>query len=160
MRSIAQVCLLFLLIITVSFAQDSAQSAEDRSIDDFARPRRMIYFYETEPESLSSFDRFLLYNSILTSVSAASSSVVVVESPDIDVPITQEGREELARRVDADAWLYVYVAGGLDDLTVRSGLYDMTAGEEVAETIIRPGFPITYRTLARGFWDELAEAVN
>lgn len=153
--------IVFLLVISVvSFAQDSAQSVEDRSLEDFARPRRMVYFYETEPGSLSSFDRFLLYNSILTSVSAASNSVVVVESPDLDVPITQEGREELARRVDADAWLHVYVAGGLDDLTVRSGLYDMTAVGGVVETIIRPGFPVSYRTLARGFWEDLVEAVS
>lgn len=161
MRMRVVVALAMLLSGVAAGAQERvAGGAEERAIEDFARPRRMVYFYETEPGTLSEFDRFLLYNSILTSVSGANQSVVIVESPDLDVPVTQEGKEELARRVDADAWLYVYVAGGLEDLTVRITLYDMTAGEVVAEPIVRPGFPVTYRTLARGFWDDVVEAVG
>ncbi|MFW5689358.1 MAG: hypothetical protein ACOC1U_07295 [Spirochaetota bacterium] len=150
----------FALAPRVIVAQNPMATGEALEIEDFARPRRMIYFYETEPGTLSEFDRFLLYNSILTSVSGANASVVIVESPDPEVPITQEGREELARRVDADAWMQIYVAGGLADLTVRATLYDMTAGRVVAEPIIRPGFPVSYRTLARGFWDPIAAEID
>jgi hypothetical protein len=120
----------------------------------------MIYFYETEPGSLSDFERFLLYNSILTDVAAASEVVVLVESPDREVPITRAGKEELALRVDADSWLNVYVAGGLSDLTVQAELYDMSSGQVTDEVIVRPGFPVTPRTLAIGFWADISAAIS
>lgn len=159
-RRVASLALTILLGATLPALAQTGNDATgsgpgDRDLSDFARPRRMIYFYETEPGALSEYERFLLYNSILTDASQANEAVVIVESPDLAVPVTRAGREELARRVDADAWMHVYVAGGLDDLTVRITLYDMTAGETVAEPTIRPGFPVSLRTLARGFWDEL-----
>lgn len=175
---IAILVLLFFLLAAGTFAQEGSGS-EDRvpgdaaggeqpqvigagelRIEDFARPRRLIYLYETEPGLLEPYDEFLLYNSILTDVAAANTQVVLVESPDRVVPFTLAGKEDLARRVDADAWMHIYVAGGLDDLTVRASLYDMTEGEELDEIIIEPGFPVSYRTLARGFWDELAASIG
>jgi len=153
------------LLLAASLSAQEAESAADqpveaRSLTDFARPRRMIYFYETEPGSLTAFERFLLYNSILTDVAGASEVVVLVESPDQDVPVTRAGKEELALRVDADSWLNVYVAGGLSDLTVQAQLYDMSAGGQAGEIIVRPGFPVTPRTLTTGFWTDIVQAIS
>ena len=150
--------LLLAILLTGGVVGLSAQS--DLDVESFARPRRMVYFFEVEPGSMSSFDAFLLYNSILTSVAGSNDAVVIVESPDLIVPRTQEGREELARRVDTDSWLNVYVAGGLADLTVRGELYDMVLQRIVAEQTVRPGFPVTHRTLTRGFWQPFADAID
>ena len=133
--------------------------AQDLTLEDFERPRRLVYFYETEPGAMSEYDEFLLYNSILTDVASANPEVVLVESLNREVPVELAGKEDLARDVDADAWMHVYVAGGLDDLTVLVSLYDMTLGEELDSLVVEPGYPVSYRTLARGFWDELSQSV-
>ncbi len=132
---------------------------QELALEDFARPRRLVYFYETEPGAMSEYDEFLLYNSILTDVASANPEVVLVESLNREVPVELAGREDLARRVEADAWMYVYVAGSLEDLTVLVSLYDMTLGQELASLVVQPGYPVSYRTLARGFWDELSQTV-
>ena len=153
MRRFSVVVILILLGV-VSVAQDGDLSS-------YARPRRMLYFFETEPGELAAFDSFLLYNGILATVGSANPSVVLVESPELLVPQEQTGKEEMARRpaISADAWLYIYVGGDLEFLTIRYEIYDMLLREGVGEGVINPGFPVSYRILARGFWDEVAEII-
>ncbi|TVQ26755.1 MAG: hypothetical protein EA382_04905 [Spirochaetaceae bacterium] len=159
-RTILSVAVLIASLTALCVPSAGAQTADALGIESFARPRRLIYLFEVEPGSMSTFDAFLLYNSILTTVAGSNDAVVVVESPDLEVPRTQEGREELARRVDADSWLNVYVAGGLVDLTVRGELYDMVLQRVVSEQTVRPGFPVTQRTLTRGFWQPFSDAIG
>lgn len=140
----------------------AAAIAQDQGLESYARPRRMLYFFETEPDELAAFDSFLLYNGILATVGTANPSVVLVESPELLVPQEQTGKEEMARRpqVSADAWLHIYVGGDLEFLTIRYEIYDMLLREVVGEGTIIPGFPVSYRILARGFWDEIAEIIG
>jgi hypothetical protein len=126
----------------------------------FSRPRFMLFFFEAEPGVFSNADTFLLYNSLLASVAAANPDVVVVESPDADVPQTKVGREDLAQRVNADSWLRIVATGGLDNLTIQAETFDILRQETIGEELIRPGFSIDYRVLARGFWDGIVETIR
>ena len=150
-----------LLLIALATLCIVPLSAQQDDLDQFARPRRMVFFFETEPDRLSPFDEFLLYNGILSTVGTANPSVVMVESPDRAVPASQTGKEDVARNplVSADAWLHIYVAGDLEFLTVRAEIYDMLYQELVSEITIQPGFPVSYRVLARGLWDEIAQEI-
>jgi hypothetical protein len=150
------------LLVAILVLLGVASVAQEASLSSYARPRRMLYFFETEPDELAAFDSFLLYNGILATVGTANPSVVLVESPELLVPQEQTGKEEMARRpeVSADAWLSIYVGGDLEFLTIRYEIYDMLLREVVGAGTINPGFPVSYRILARGFWDEIADIIG
>jgi len=146
--------------IAVLLAFLATSFAVGQDLDDFSRPRRMVYFFQADPGSLESFDEFLLYNAILSSIGTSNPDVVVLESPDRAVPVGQEGREDLARRVDADSWVYVFAAGGMADLSVVAEVYDMRNQVRFDPVESTPGFPISYRALAIGLWDDIAAVIR
>lgn len=160
----------YALILSLGVAPLAAQSAADapgevgspgeQELEDFSRPRFMVYFFETEPGTLSESQEFVLYNSILSAVAAANRDVVVVESPDPDVPPTEAGKEELARRINADSWLHVVASGGFENLTLQVETFDILRQRTFGEEIIRPGFRVDYRIIARGFWDSMVETIQ
>jgi len=126
----------------------------------FGRPRFMIYLFEAEQDTLSAEERFVLYNSILASAAEANPDVVLLESPDPVVPATREGKEELARRINADCWLSVSASGGFANLTIQVETVDILRQETFGQEIIRPGFVVDFRTVSRGFWDKVVAAIK
>ena len=126
----------------------------------FGRPRYMIYFFQAEQDTLSPPQEFVLYNSILAAVAEANRDVIILESPDKSVPSSQEGKEELARRINADSWLSVVASGGFSNPTIEVETYDILRQKTFGQEIIRPGFVVDYRTISMGFWDNLAKAIK
>jgi hypothetical protein len=126
----------------------------------FGRPRFMIYLFNAEQDTLSPEEKFVLYNSVLASVTEANPDVVLLESPDSAVPTTQQGKEELARRINADCWLSVSASGGFANLTLQVETFDILRQETFGQEIIRPGFVVDFRTISRGFWDNLDAAIK
>jgi hypothetical protein len=126
----------------------------------FGRPRFMIYLFEAEQDTLSAEEKFVLYNSILASATEANPDVVLLESPDPTVPTTQQGKEELARRINADCWLSVSASGGFANLTIQVATFDILRQETFGQELIRPGFVVDFRTISRGFWDKMAAAIK
>jgi hypothetical protein len=127
---------------------------------EYGRPRYMIYLFEAEEGTLTAQESFVLYNSVLAAVAEANRDVVLLESPDLSVPRTKEGKEELARRVDADSWLYVVASGGFGNLTVEASTFDILKQETIGEHLVRPGFVVDFRVIARGFWDGIAASIR
>jgi len=155
------------LVVLLSFwslcalgAQDASPQPASAPVSGFGRPRYMVYLFEAEEDTLSPEQNFLLYNSILSAVAEANKDVVILESPDPSVPRTREGREELARRVNADSWLSVVASGGFQNLTVEVDVFDILRQESTAHEIIRPGFVVDSRTIARGFWDGMVADIS
>jgi hypothetical protein len=146
------------ILTTQSLPAQSSQVSEEL-LRDFGRPRFMILLFEAEPGTLTETDEFILYNSILTAVAAANRDVVILESPDPDVPRTKPGKEELARRVNADSWLHVVATGGFDNLTLQVETFDILRQETFGSELIRPGFRVDYRIISRGFWDNLVQTI-
>jgi hypothetical protein len=139
-------------------SQPGTGAASETSV--YGRPRFMLYLFEAESGSVSSTERFILYNSILTAAAQANPDVVVMESPDSTVPDTVEGRKELARRVNADCWLSASETGGLSNLTIQVETYDILRDQAFGTQVIRPGFVVDYRAISAGFWDELTAAIK
>jgi len=137
-----------------------AAAAAPGAFESYGRPRYMIYFFEAEEGAFSAEESFVLYNSILAAVAQANPDVVVVESPDIGAPRTKEGKEELSRRVDADAWLHVIASGGFENLTINASTFDILKQETIGDIVIRPGFVVDFRVIARGFWDDIVQAIG
>lgn len=126
------------------------------SEDALARPRYMLYLFNTEEDAFSEREEFLLYNAVLTETAAATDAVVILESPDREVPDDRRAWESLARSVNADSWLRVVASGGFENLTVEVETYDLLRREEVAETVIRPGFVVDFRIMSAGIFEEVA----
>jgi hypothetical protein len=145
------------LLILVLFA--SALAGQEAA-GNFNRPRFMIYLFEAEEETLSAEESFLLYNSILASAAEANKDVIIMESPDTSVPRTKEGKEELARRIEADCWLSVTASGGFQNLTVEAATFDILRQTETSRHVIRPGFVVDFRTITRGFWGEIVTSIK
>jgi hypothetical protein len=141
-------------------AQDAAPQPASAPVSGFGRPRYMVFLFEAEEDTLSPEQNFLLYNSILSAVAEANKDVVILESPDPSVPRTKEGREELARRVNADSWLSVVASGGFQNLTIEADIFDILRQESTGHEIIRPGFVVDSRTIARGFWDGIVTDIS
>jgi len=135
-------------------------AAKESALSAYGRPRYMIYLFEAEEGTLSARESFVLYNSILAAVARANDGVVILESPDDAVPRTKEGKEELARRVNADSWLHVVASGGFANLTVEASTFDILKQETIGEHLVRPGFVVDYRVIARGFWDDIAASIR
>ncbi len=152
--SLAVFCAICLLCLSAGALSGQASSG------DFNRPRYMIYLFEAEEGTLSSEESFLLYNSILAAVAEANKDVVILESPDTAVPRTKEGKEELARRIEADCWLSVTASGGFQNLTVEASTFDILRQTETGRHIIRPGFVVDFRTITRGFWTEIVSSIK
>jgi hypothetical protein len=150
--------LLALVLVTIS-AFGQVTSTEQPVLADFGRPRFMVYYFTAEPDVLSEEEHFVLYNSILAAAAAANPDVVVLESPDTDGFDTKAGREELAGRINADSWLLVEVSGGFENLTIQVETFDILRQETFGREIIRPGFVVNYRLIARGFWGNLVTAI-
>ncbi|MGA2612965.1 MAG: hypothetical protein ABSG38_05890 [Spirochaetia bacterium] len=158
MRHLRPFISLFLLCVCAAAA--GAQQAQDQTSATFGRPRFMIYLFQAEQDTLSSTERFVLYNSILAAATEANPDVVLLESPDQTVPDTRQGREELARRINADCWLSVSASGGFGNLTIQAETFDILRQQTFGQEIIRPGFVVDYRTISRGFWDKIVEAIK
>jgi hypothetical protein len=126
----------------------------------FGRPRFMIYLFEAEQDTLSAEEKFVLYNSILASATEANPDVVLLESPDPVVPATSQGKEELARRINADCWLSVSASGGFANLTIQVETFDILRQETFGQEVIRPGFVVDFRTISRGFWEKISAAIK
>ncbi len=137
-----------------------ASSSTSTTTAAFGRPRFMIYLFEAEQDTLSAEEKFVLYNSILASATEANPDVVLLESPDPTVPTTQQGREELARRINADCWLTVSASGGFANMTIQVATFDILRQETFGQELIRPGFVVDFRTISRGFWDKMAAAIK
>ena len=149
---------LFLALLALSPALVTAQEVVDFA--EFQRPRRMIYFFRATEDEFTPVDRFVLYSSVLMAVGNANPNVVVLESPDPEVPETEAGKHELARVINADAWLYVNATGGMENIRVEVETFDILTLEVKGRTVIEPGFPLDHRQLSRGFWDALVETVS
>ncbi len=141
-------------------AQPSQEQAPPSPSAAFGRPRFMIYLFQAEPDTLSPTEKFVLYNSILAAATQANPDVVLLESPDQTVPDTRQGREELARRINADCWLFVSASGGFVNLTIQAETFDILRQETFGQEVIRPGFVVDYRTISLGFWDKIVEAIK
>lgn len=129
-------------------AQENVSASVSENLEHFGRPRYMLYFFESEEETLSDEQTFILYSSILTTIAEANDDVVIVESPDTAVPWNKEGKEELAQRVNADCWIAVNASGGFENLTVTVDIFDILRQKNTGEIVIRPGFVTEFRTIA------------
>jgi hypothetical protein len=143
-----------------SAAPQASAAGEGGALSAFGRPRYMIFLFEAEEGTLSAQESFVLYNSILAAVAQANADVVILESPDVVVPRTKEGKEELARRIDADSWLHVVASGGFGNLTVEASTFDILKQETIGEHIVRPGFVVDFRVVARGLWDDISASIE
>lgn len=143
--------LLALLAAPVAWTQDN----DVVEFAEFARPRRMIYFFQANLDEFSAADRFVLYSSVLMAAGNANPNVVVLESPDPEVPETEAGKHELARVIGADAWLLVSASGGMENIRVELETFDILTLEVKGHEVIEPGIPLDHRQLSRGFWDGL-----
>ena len=151
-RRLTLSCLLILLGASQLGAQELSSG--------FNRPRYMIYLFEAEENTLTAEQSFMLYNSILAAVAQANKDVVIMESPDQGIPRTKEAKEELARRISADCWLAVTASGGFQNLTVQADTFDILRQADTGSALIRPGFVVDFRTIARGFWDEIVAGIR
>ena len=161
---------MILLAAAAAAAQDEPQpqqqpqpqqaQAATASTGAFGRPRFMIYLFQAEQDTLSPEERFVLYNSILAAATEANPDVVMLESPDQAVPSTSEGKQELARRINADCWLAVTASGGFENLTIEVETFDILRQETFGQEIIRPGFVVDFRTISRGFWDRIVSTIK
>ncbi len=154
------VALLALASTVALYAQEATTEPASAPVSSFGRPRSMIYLFTAEEGTLSPEQAFLLYNSVLAAVAGANKDVVILESPDPSVPRTKEGKEELARRVNADCWLSIVASGGFENLTVEASTFDIIRQATTGEEIIRPGFVVDSRTIARGFWDNIVTSIR
>ena len=127
---------------------------------EFARPRRMIYYFQAGPQGFSAADREVLYRSVLIAVAPANPNVILFESPEPDVPSSAKGMEELARQIDADCWLSVTATGSMREVRVEVSTFDILRQQYFGQRVIQPGFPLDYRTLAQGFWDDVAKGIR
>jgi len=127
---------------------------------EFARPRRMIYYFQADPEEFNSFDRSVLYRSVLMAVGSANPNVVLLESPESEVPATQQGMEELARQIDADCWLRVSLTGGMANARIEVETFDILKQQRFGAQVIEPGYPLDYRTVSNGFWDSVTNTIR
>ena len=152
-----------LTLIGPVFAQDSGPNSSDGSVVEFAtfaRPRRMIFFFEVTEDTITEYNQFVLYNSIMTTAGSANPDVIVLESPDTVVPPTLEGKHDLARIIDADAWLYVSIAGSMESLRAEIETFDILRQTYHGAHTIQPTVRTDARTLSRGFWDPIAETLR
>ena len=149
-----------LLAAAAAGAQDETQKTATVSTAAFGRPRFMIYLFEAEQDTLSPEEKFVLYNSVLAAATEANPDVVLLESPDQTVPATREGKEELARRINADCWLSVTASGGFANLTIQVETYDILRQQTFGQEVIRPGFVVDFRTISRGFWDRIVGTIK
>ncbi len=152
--------LLLSLCAVAAGAQQAQENTQASTSTAFGRPRFMIYLFDAEPGTLSTTERFLLYNSILAAATEANPDVVLLESPDETVPQTPEAKEELARRINADCWLAVSESGGFSNLTIQVETYDILRQQAFGSQIIRPGFVVDSRTISHGFWDKMVETIK
>jgi hypothetical protein len=155
------VALAVLLLAAASAgAQDNQEKTDTGASGAFGRPRFMIYLFEAEQDTLSAEEKFVLYNSILAAATEANPDVVLLESPDQAVPSTPQGKEELARRINADCWLSVTASGGFANLTLQVETFDILRQQTFGQEIIRPGFVVDFRTISRGFWDRIVSTIK
>ncbi len=84
--------LLLSLCAVAAGAQQAQENTQASTSTAFGRPRFMIYLFDAEPGTLSTTERFLLYNSILAAATEANPDVVLLESPDETVPQTPEAK--------------------------------------------------------------------
>ncbi|MFW6249649.1 MAG: hypothetical protein ACOC47_00985 [Alkalispirochaetaceae bacterium] len=136
--------------------QDAPAGEAPGDGDPLARPRYMLYLFDTEEDAFTEREEFLLYNALLTETAAATDAVVILESPDPEVPDDQLAWESLARSINADSWLRVVASGGFENLTVEVESYDLLRRELVADEVIRPGFVVDYRIIAAGIFSDVA----
>ena len=146
--------LLAVLLLSAALGLGPARPAVGQ--DALARPRYMLYLFDAEEDAFTEREEFLLYNAVLTETAAATDAVVVLESPDPEVPDERRAWESLARSVNADSWLRVVASGGFENLTVEVETYDLLRRELVAEEVIRPGFVVDYRIISAGIFEDVA----
>jgi hypothetical protein len=149
-----------LLAAAAAGAQDEQAKTATTSSGAFGRPRFMIYLFQAEQDTLSPEEKFVLYNSILAAATEANPDVILLESPDQTVPSTPEGKQELARRINADCWLSVTASGGFANLTIQVETFDILRQETFGDEIIRPGFVVDFRTISRGFWERVVSTIK
>ena len=154
MRTIGRIAFAWCTAI-VAIASLAAQDPPGDPEDAPTRPRYMLFLFEVEPGTLDEQQEFLLYNSIVSVAAVATDAVVLLESPELDVPPTQTERERLAQSINADSWLHVIVSGGFEDLVVEVETFDLLRERTVSREIVRPGFVIDYRMLAVGLWEPI-----
>ena len=138
----------------------SGQILPDDRLDALARPRFMLFVLEIEPDTMTDQQAFVLYSSLLTAAAASTDAVVMLESPDADVPPLRAAREGLARAVNADSILHVIASGGFENLTVEFEAYDLLRGTPVWRDVIRPGFRVDFRVLTVGLWEPMETALR
>ena len=76
--------LLAVLLLSAALGLGPARPAVGQ--DALARPRYMLYLFDAEEDAFTEREEFLLYNAVLTETAAATDAVVVLESPDPEVP--------------------------------------------------------------------------
>lgn len=148
------------ILLLALTAVASAQILPDDRLDALARPRFMLFVLEIEPDTMTDQQAFVLYSSLLTAAAASTDAVVILESPDADVPPLRAAREGLARAVNADSILHVIASGGFENLTVEFEAYDLLRGTPVWRDVIRPGFRVDFRVLTVGLWEPMEAALR
>ena len=127
---------------------------------DFSRPRRMVFFFDA-PETFSVGEHFFIYNSALTAIYGSNPEVVILESEETKIPPTPEGKQELARRVDADSWVFVQVQGDPSNVTFYYETFDMLTFKRIGEKTIDTKLRIDLRALTRSnLWSDLVSAIR
>ncbi|MGI9256782.1 MAG: hypothetical protein ACR2PY_07605 [Salinispira sp.] len=158
------VCILSLLSAAVH-AGGSSEEVSDSETEvieqiDFTRPRRMVFLFEA-PESFSEFNKFFIYNSVLTQIFGSTPEVVILESEEDEIPPTFEGKQELIRRTDADSWVFVQVQGDLNNVTYYYETFDLLKLIKFGETTIETGLRLDFKALSRGIiWEGLVEVIK
>ncbi len=148
-----------MLLLAVTAVATAQILPEDR-LDALARPRFMLFVLEIEPDTMTDQQAFVLYSSLLTAAAASTDAVVMLESPDADVPPLRAAREALARAVNADSILHVIASGGFENLTVEFEAYDLLRGTPVWREVVRPGFRVDFRVLTVGLWEPMETALR
>ena len=163
-RYLLTALIFFLVGSATLFAGGAGEGVEDEEVikqADFVRPRRMVFLFDVPSDTFTDFEKFFVYNSVLTDIYGANPEVVILESEEQEVPPTVEARQELVRRVDADSWVFVQVQGDVSNVTFYHETYDLLTIKKFGEKTIETGLRLDLRTLSRGdIWRDLVIAIQ
>jgi hypothetical protein len=150
----AAACLLLFLASGLRLPAEEPATPEERT-------RRLLLFFELEPEAnFGQEEELLLYESLLVRLSSASRKVAVKEYPSRAPGASEAQCTTLARSLGADCWLRVGLAGNWLSVDLRASSYDLIAQATAFAFERRKPMRRGAVDLQRDFWDEVSAAVD
>jgi hypothetical protein len=151
-----RVALFGMMLIALAFRLQAEEPAANEE-----RTRRLLLFFELEPQAnFSREQELLLYESLLVRLASASRKVAIKEYPSRAPGASDRERTTLARSLGADSWLRVDLSGDWLSVVVRASSYDLIGQAMAFAFELRKPMRRGAVDLERDFWDEVNAAVD